>query len=140
MKKEEINSKKSNQAILPYSPAVKFGSLLFVSGQIGIDPKTNEMAASDIKIQTEQVFYNLKKVLEAGGAGLENVLKVNVYLTDMNNFPVMNEIYAKKFKKPYPARVTVEVSKLPRGAMIEIDCIAFTKGDSCCGCCRGNCD
>lgn len=140
MKKEEVISKKSNPAIGPYSQAIKLGNLIFVSGQIGIDPKTNEMVASDIKLQTEQVFKNLKNVLEAGGANFDDVIKVNVYLTDMNNFPAMNEIYAKHLKRPYPARATVEVNRLPKEALIEIDCITFKKGESCCNCCCGSCN
>lgn len=139
MKKEGTKIRKSNKSALPYSQALKFGNLLFVSGQIAIDPKTKEMIDSDIKLQTRQVLNNLKHVLEENNSCLENVLKVNVYLTDMDDFTVMNEIYGQYFKKPYPARVTVEVSKLPKNAMIEIDCIAFKKGEGCCDCYCGNC-
>lgn len=146
MKKEEIKSQKSYPAVGPYSQAIRYGDLLFVSGQIAIDPITNNLIKEDIKAQTKQVFENLKSVLEAGGSDLDSVLKMNVYLTNMNGFPTMNEVYAQSFKKPYPARATVQVCRLPKGALVEIDCIAFincppshkaTEGerDSCCGCC-----
>jgi len=135
MKKEEIISKKSNKAIGPYSQAVKFAGFIFVSGQIGLNPKTNELVGPDIKLQTRQALNNLKNVLEAGKSSFDNVIKVNVYLTNMDNFPVFNEIYAKYFNKPYPARATIGVNRLPKGALIEIECIAFTKG----GCCQSNC-
>lgn len=137
MEKIEVVSKKSPGAIGPYSQAIKFGNLVFVSGHIGTDPKTNLFVGTDIKSQTKQAFANLKAVLQSSGSGLDNVLKVNVYLKNMDDFPSMNEIYAMNFKKPYPARATVEVARLPKNALIEIDCIAFTetKGE----CCGGGC-
>lgn len=146
MKKEEIASAKSNKAIGPYSQAVRWGNLIFVSGQIGLDPKTNNLVAPDIKSQTRQTIDNLENVLSAGNSSLDDVLKTTVYLTNLDNFPIMNEIYASYFKRPYPARATVEVRKLPKGAIIEIDCIAFieyppshkTSADKG-GCCKDHC-
>lgn len=125
----------------PYSQAVSLGDLLFVSGQIGIDAGTNNMVEG-IKEQVIRTLENLKIVLKAADSDLNNIVKTTVYLSDMNNFPVMNEIYATYFKKPYPARATVQVAKLPKGALIEIDCIAYkdcspkcckTEGEGCCG-------
>lgn len=121
MKKEEV---KAQKAIGPYSQAVKFGDLIFVSGQIGLDPKTNNLV-DGIKNQTKQTLENLKNVLEAAGSQINNVLKTAVYLADMDDFSVMNEVYATYFHKPYPARATVQVAELPRGALIEIECIAY---------------
>lgn len=139
MKKVEVVSKKSPQVVGPYSQAIKIGNLVFVSGHIGTDPKTNMFVGDDIKSQTKQVFANLKAVLEAAGTGMDNVLKVNVYLKSMNDFLSMNEIYANSFKKPYPARATVEVARLPKDALVEMDCIAYLEvKKECCGsdCCR----
>ena len=130
MKKEEIKAQKT---VGPYSQGIIFGNLIFVSGQIGIDPKSNNLG-EDIEEQTKQVLENLKNVLKAAGSDINNVLKTTVYLADMEDFPLMNEIYASYFNKPYPARATVEVSNLPKGALIEIDCIAFIKiKENCCG-------
>lgn len=137
-KKEEVISKKSYAAIGPYSQAVKSGGLIFVSGQIGIDPKTNNLV-DGIKNQTKQIFNNLKNLLETAGSDMNNILKTTVYLVDINDFPVMNEIYATYYKKPYPARATVEVARLPKGALIEIECIAFIKNEAE-DCCGGNCN
>lgn len=125
-KKEEI-SVKDCQVIGPYSQAVKFGNLIFVSGQVALNPKTNNIIDGDIKVQTKEIFNRLEKILEAAGASLNDILKVNVYLKSMGDFPAMNEVYATYFQKPYPARATVEVARLPKGALIEVDCIAFTK-------------
>lgn len=127
MKKSDVSAKKAPAAVGPYSQAVKFGDLLFCSGQIGVDPKTNNLVGNTVSEQAKQVFENLKTVLEAGGSGFDNVLKVNVYLKNMDDFSVMNEIYARHFEKPYPARATVEVARLPKGALIEIECIAYVK-------------
>lgn len=139
MEKIEVVTKKSGKAIGPYSQAVKFGNLVFVSGQIGKDPKTDELAEG-IKLQTERAFESLKNVLEAGNSDINNVLKTTVYLANMNDYTVMNDIYATYFQKPYPARATVQVAKLPKGALVEIECIAYINGkeDCCggdCGCC-----
>jgi 2-iminobutanoate/2-iminopropanoate deaminase len=127
----------------PYSQAVSLGDFLFVSGQIGIDAKTNNLVEG-IKEQVVQTLENLKTVLKAADSDINNIVKTTVYLSDMNNFPVMNEIYATYFKKPYPARATIAVVKLPKGALVEIDCIAYKDySPKCCktdgeGYCGGN--
>ena len=111
-------------AVGPYSQAIDTGSLVFLSGQTPIDPATGKLAEGDIKVQTEQGFRNLFNVLKAAGLSPDDVQKVNVYLTDMNDFPAMNEIYKKQFTEPYPARTTIGVASLPLGAHIEIEMIA----------------
>lgn len=108
----------------PYSHAVESGGLVFLSGQTPFDPATGKLVEGDIEKQTIQCFNNLKTVLKEAGLTLENVIKVNVFLTDMNDFSAMNEIYKTMFSSPYPARSTVEVSALPLGAKIEIELIA----------------
>lgn len=125
MPKQEISSKNAPVAIGPYSQAIKVGNFIFCSGQIAINPKTGSLEGESIEEQTRQVFENLKQVLREAGGSLDSVVKTTVYLANMNDFPTMNEIYAKYFKKPYPARATVEVVKLPKNALIEIDCIAY---------------
>lgn len=136
MKKEEVIPQRGSKAVGPYSPGVIFGKLIFVSGQIGKDPKTDELGEG-IKSQTKLAFESLKNVLEAGNSDLDSVLKTTVYLSDMNDYTVMNDIYATYFKKPYPARATVQVAKLPKGALVEIECIACIKIDG--NCCGGGC-
>ena len=130
---QEVNTKKAPQAIGPYSQAVKCGNLIFCSGNIGVDPKTGTMTAGGIKEQTRQVFQNLKEVLNEAGADFHSVVKTTVYLQNMSDFSVMNEIYGTYFKKPYPARATIEVSKLPKDALIEIECTAYLEKVGC-GC------
>lgn len=137
MKKEAVIPKKGGKAVGPYSPGVIFGNLIFVSGQIGKDPKTDDLATG-IKLQTERAFESLKIVLEAGNSDINNVLKTTVYLADMNDYTVMNDIYATYFQKPYPARATVQVAKLPKGALVEIECIAYIKNEEE-NCCGGDC-
>lgn len=137
--KKEIVAKKGAQAIGPYSQGIIFGNLIFVSGQIGKDPNSNELAKG-IKEQTLRIFSSIKEILKSADSDLENVLKVTVYLKNMDDYPVMNDVYASFFKKPYPARATVQVAKLPKDALIEIECIAFIKNvdESCggdCNCC-----
>ena len=111
--KEIISTDKAPGAIGPYSQAIKAGGMLFVSGQIPIDVE-----------QTEQVLKNLSAVLEAGGSSIDNVVKTSVFLADMNDFAAMNEVYAKYFDANKPARATVQAAALPRGARVEIECIA----------------
>lgn len=111
-------------AIGPYSHAVWAGRRLYLSGQTPLDPTTGELAPGDIGAQTEQCFKNLAAVLEAAGLGLEHVVKVNVFLVDMADFAAMNAVYARMFEPPYPARSTVAVAGLPRGARVEIEMIA----------------
>jgi 2-iminobutanoate/2-iminopropanoate deaminase len=111
----------------PYSHGIDSDGLIFLSGQTPVDPNTGKLAEGDIKAQTQQGFNNLFGVLEAAGLGPDNVQKVNVYLTDMNDFSAMNEIYKKQFSEPYPARTTIGVASLPLGAKIEIEMIARRK-------------
>lgn len=118
-----INTPDAPKAIGPYSQAVRYGDLLFVSGMIALDPKTGEMAGADIEAQSIRVLENLKAVIEAAGMGLKNVLKSTVFLKDMNDFMKFNEIYGRYFTDAPPARETVQVAKLPRDAVIEISVI-----------------
>jgi len=111
-------------AIGPYSQAIAAGGFLFVSGQIPLDPGTGRPVDGGIAEQVERVLENLKAVLQAGGAGMETVVKTTVYLTDLSEFPGMNEVYARYFGSDPPARTTVQVSALPKGVKVEIDAIA----------------
>ena len=120
---KQIFSKKAPKAIGPYSQAIQAGSLVFCSGQIAIDPKTNELKPGTIIEETTRVIENLKAVLEQAHSGLEKTIKVTVYLLNIDNFTEMNKVYKKYFLNK-PARSTIEVSKLPKGAKIEIDVIA----------------
>ncbi len=122
--KEIISTDNAPGAIGPYSQAIKTGNLVFVSGQIPIDPQTGEFVSHDVAEQTEQVLKNLSAVLEAAGSSLNNVVKTTVFVSDMNDFAVMNEIYAKYFNDNKPARATVQAARLPRDAKVEIECIA----------------
>jgi 2-iminobutanoate/2-iminopropanoate deaminase len=110
-------------AIGPYSQAVKSGPFIFVSGQLPLDPATGEMPA-DIKGQVAGSLSNIRSILEAAGSSLAKVVRVGIFLTDLKDFQAANEVYGEFFKEPYPARVTVEVSALPRGAKVEIDAVA----------------
>ncbi|MCB2358214.1 RidA family protein [Clostridium estertheticum] len=114
-------------AVGPYSHAIESGDLIFLSGQTPIDSQTGKLAEGGIEQQTKQCFKNLFNVLTAAGLTPDNVEKVNVFLTDMNNFTAMNEVYSKQFSKPYPARTTIGVASLPLGAQIEIEMIARRK-------------
>ena len=125
MKKEVMVNKKAPSAIGPYSPALKVGNLIFVSGQIPIDPKTGEMIEGEIESKTRMVLENLKAVLEPYSIGLENVVKTIIFLKDMNNFARVNKVYGEYFKEKFPARSCVEVSRLPKDADIEIEAVAF---------------
>jgi 2-iminobutanoate/2-iminopropanoate deaminase len=118
-----ISTPDAPKAIGPYSQAVRYGDLLFVSGMLGMDPKTGEMAGTDIESQAVRILENLKAVTEAAGMGLQNVLKSTVFLKDMNDFAKFNEIYGRYFPDAPPARETVQVAKLPRDAAIEISII-----------------
>jgi len=122
--KEIINPKTAPAPIGPYSKGVKCKGFIFVGGQLPIDPKTEKLVEGSIKEQTEQSIENVKAILEAGGSSLEKVVKTTVYLKDINDFNEMNEIYKKFFKKDFPARATVQVARLPRDALIEIEAIA----------------
>jgi 2-iminobutanoate/2-iminopropanoate deaminase len=122
--REAVSSDAAPKAIGPYSQAVRAGSLLFVSGQIALDPATNTMVDGDIAAQTHRVFANLRAILEAAGASLHHVVRTTVYLADMNDFATVNEIYGTYFSSPAPARATIQAARLPRDAKVEIDVIA----------------
>lgn len=108
----------------PYSHAVEAGDFVYLSGQTPIDPETGRLVEGGIAVQAEQCFKNLFNVLKAAGLSQENVVKVNVYLTDMKNFVEMNSVYSRQFEEPYPARTTIGVAELPLGAEVEIEMIA----------------
>ena len=122
--KQAVSTDRAPKPIGPYSQAVKYGDMVFTSGQIPVDPATGRMVEGDIQTQTEQVFRNLDAVLSAAGTSLQNAVKVTVFLADMADFPKVNEVYARKFEEPFPARSCVEVSALPAGARVEIELVA----------------
>jgi 2-iminobutanoate/2-iminopropanoate deaminase len=122
--KNVISTSKAPAAIGPYSQAVRWGDLIFVSGQIPIDPSTGQVVEGDVADQTERVLENLAAIMEAAGASLGQVLKTTVYLKDLNDFGKMNEVYARFFRQQPPARATVQVSRLPRDVAVEIDAVA----------------
>lgn len=124
MKKKIIGTDKAPKAIGPYSQAVVAGELVFLSGQIPLDPVSGEVVTGDIETQTERVLKNISAVLEAAGSSLEDVVKTTVYLKDMTAFPRFNECYGRFFAKDPPARATVEVSRLPKDVAVEIDAVA----------------
>jgi 2-iminobutanoate/2-iminopropanoate deaminase len=125
MGKKVIQTERAPKPIGPYSQAIRAENFIFLSGQIPIDPSTGEMIRGDIRQQTRQVLENMKGVLESQGLGMQDVVKVNIFLKDMGNFNEMNEVYATYFSSFPPARSTVEVAKLPRNAEIEIEAIAY---------------
>jgi 2-iminobutanoate/2-iminopropanoate deaminase len=122
--KEVIATDRSPKAIGPYSQAIRTNGFLFVSGQIPLDPATQQLVAGDIQTQTERVLENLKGIVEAAGSSLERVVRATVFLADMNEFAAMNEVYGRYFYNQPPARSTVQVSRLPRDVRVEIDVIA----------------
>jgi reactive intermediate/imine deaminase len=123
MNKQKIHSQSAPQAIGPYSQAIHVGNTVYLSGQIGLDPKTMTLIADDISAQTEQVFRNMLEVCKAAGGNFDNIVKLTIFLTDFAHFPVVNEIMTNFFKEPYPARSTIQVSALPKAAKIEIEAI-----------------
>ena len=122
--RQAVSTPSAPQAIGPYSQGIRAGSLLFVSGQVPIDPATGNIIAGDIAAQTHRVFQNIGEILKAGGASFDHVVRTTVFLADMNDFAAMNAAYATYFTAPAPARATVQVSRLPRDARVEIDVIA----------------
>ena len=122
--KKMIYSKDAPKPIGPYSQAIVFNNLIYTSGQIAIDPGSDRLVSDNIEEQTNQVLINLKAILEEANSSLDAVIKTTIYLKDMNDFLIVNRIYEKFFQKSKPARSTVEVSKLPKDVLIEIDCIA----------------
>lgn len=124
MAKTLVTAPTSAPAIGPYSPALRVGNLLFLSGQIPLDPATGQLVEGDIRAQTTRVLENMGELLRAGGAGFADVARTTIFLADMNDFATVNEIYAQYFAEPYPARATVQVARLPRDVRVEIDAIA----------------
>ncbi len=123
-----IQTDKAPSAIGPYSQGIGAGSWVFVSGQVGINPETGEMVSPDFAAQTRQVLENMKQILLAGGCTLNNVVSVDVFLTDIGNFVEFNGIYQEYFSDHRPARAVIEVSALPKGAIVEVKCIANSGG------------
>lgn len=121
--KQAIQTSNAPAAIGPYSQAIRSGSLLFCSGQIPLDPTTMEIVSQDVADQAHQVFLNLAAVAEAAGSSLDAAVKLTIFLTDLDDFAVVNEIMSKYFKQPYPARATIQVSALPKAAQVEIEAI-----------------
>jgi 2-iminobutanoate/2-iminopropanoate deaminase len=124
MPREAFSSDRIAPPVGPFSPGVRVGELLFLSGQVALIPTTGRLIDGDVAAQTEQVLQNLRTLLAAVGKSLADVARVNVYLTDMKDFGAMNAVYARYFDAPYPARTTVAVAALPLGAAVEIDLIA----------------
>jgi reactive intermediate/imine deaminase len=118
-----VTSDRAPAAIGPYSQAIRAGSTVYLSGQIPLDPTSGELVAGDIEVQTVRVFENLKAVAEAAGGSLRQAVKVNIYLTDLSHFATVNAVMARYFEQPYPARATLGVAALPRGAAVEADAI-----------------
>lgn len=123
MIKEIISTEKAPQAIGTYSQAVKVGTTVYMSGQIPLIPETMEMIEGDIQLQIHRVFHNLQAVAEAAGGDLSNIVKLNIFLTDLSNFPQVNEVMAEYFQQPYPARAAIGVAALPKDAGVEMDAV-----------------
>ncbi|MGB2604251.1 MAG: RidA family protein [Candidatus Sulfotelmatobacter sp.] len=123
--REIISTKDAPHAIGPYSQAIKANGFIFTSGQIAIDPTTQQVVTGDVAAQTERVLRNLSEILEAAGSGLGKVVRSTVFLKDMNDFAAMNQVYGKYFTSAPPARSTVEVARLPKEVLVEIDVIAL---------------
>jgi len=123
MTAKTIQTSRAPQAIGTYSQAVRTGDTVYLSGQIPLEPKTMEMVAGDIRAQAHQVFTNLAAVANAAGGGLGDIVKLTVYLADLKDFPIINEVMSEYFKAPYPARAAVGVAALPKGAGVEIEAI-----------------
>lgn len=124
MKKTIINTNKAPKAIGTYSQAVRVGKTLYLSGQIPLDPETMELVEGDMRAQIRRVLDNLEAVAAAAGGSLSSLVKLNVFLTDLGDFPLVNEVMADYFDEPYPARAAIGVSALPKGAAVEMDAIA----------------
>jgi len=120
-----INTKAAPSAIGTYSQAVKAGSSVYLSGQIGLDPETMELVEGGIEAQIVRVFENLRAVAQAAGGNLNDIVKLNIYLDDMSDFAILNEIMGSYFSEPYPARAAMEVASLPRSALVEMDAVMY---------------
>lgn len=125
MKKECVTTANGPKAIGPYSPAIKSGNMLFVSGQIPLDPKSGNIVEGGIEKQTVQVLENVKVQIVAGGCVMDDIVQTTIFMTNLGDFAKVNEIYATYFKDPYPTRATVQVGALPKGSLIEISAIAI---------------
>lgn len=134
-KLETIFTEKAPAAIGPYSQAMRFGPLVFVSGQIPVDPNTGAIA-NDVKEQTHQSLKNLQAIIQAAGGTMENVVKTTIFIKDMEHFSQVNEVYGQYFKENPPARACVEVARLPKDVLVEIECIAAIPPNKC-GCDHG---
>lgn len=132
MQKQIISTEQAPQAIGTYSQAVHVtgGSTVYLSGQIPLVPETMEMVDGDISVQIDQVFKNLTAVCKASGGSLNDIVKLNIFLTDLNNFPIVNEIMAQHFDEPYPARAAVGINELPKGSQVEMDGVMIIKEES----------
>jgi 2-iminobutanoate/2-iminopropanoate deaminase len=124
MARTAITTDKIAKPVGPFSPAIRAGDTLYLSGQVAQDPATGKLIAGDVAAQTERIFRNIEATLQAAKLSLENVIKVNVYLTDMTNYAAMNEVFGRQFNAPYPARTTVAVVALPLGGLVELEVIA----------------
>jgi 2-iminobutanoate/2-iminopropanoate deaminase len=124
MRREIITTDRIAPSVGPFSAAVRAGYLLFLSGQVALDPATGKLVAGDIGAQAEQIFANISAVLEAAGKSFDDVMKTTVYLADMKDFGAMNTVYARYFQTPYPARTTIQAAGLPLGAAVEIEVVA----------------
>lgn len=125
MTRSAVTTSSAPDAIGPYSQAVKTASMVFVSGQLAIDPRTGDLLTGDIRAETRQVLSNLKAILEASGSSLKKVVKTTVFITDMDQFPLVNEAYAEFFSDDPPARACVQVARLPKDANIEVEAVAL---------------
>jgi 2-iminobutanoate/2-iminopropanoate deaminase len=123
--KDAITTDLGPKAIGPYSQAMRANGFVFISGQIALDPRTQEVVSGDIMAQTERVLENVKGILDAAGSSLEKVVRTTVFLADMNEFASMNQVYARYFRQDFPARSTVQAARLPRDVRVEIDAIAL---------------
>ena len=121
--KRVIQTSKAPAAIGTYSQAIKTGNTIYLSGQIPLDPVTQELVSGNMKDQIERIFENIKEVAISAGGSLDSIVRISVYLTDLGNFPAVNEAMAMYFNEPYPARTTIGISALPKGSLVEVDAI-----------------
>jgi reactive intermediate/imine deaminase len=128
MTREIVHSDKAPQAIGPYSQAVKVGDTVYLSGQIPLVPETMELVEGEMEVQVRRVFDNLSAVAEAAGGSLADVVKLNIFLTDLAHFPLVNEVMKTYFREPYPARAAIGVAALPKGAQVEMDAVMVLGG------------
>ena len=126
MSRDPISTERAPAAIGPYSQAVRAGNTVYLSGQIPLDPATGELVTGDISAQTRRVFDNLKAVCEAAGGSLDGVVRVGIYVMDLSDFAQVNAVMAEYFQAPYPARSTIQVAGLPKGARVEVDAVLVT--------------